>query len=382
MKKNFSGNKGEWSEPYVVLRLLADGKLFQADEDLNPSTEDFAHILEIVRGDLTATVQDDTSILFNYTNILGEQYNTVVDQPKLLNQAQRLLKSICAIKKKKGAFEIPSEVLDLKSLGFRRLTNPVSKKQKATKRDLGLKLDSPRTGIAHLGFSVKSELGAPPSLLNASEHTNIIYRVKGLSKEQAKIINNLNGSCKIIKRCLMIKQFASSIEYESYNSSVFSENIDVVDSALPQMIADLVKVHYFEQILLPRKREKSVFRNADKLCSAVELLSNKEPYINKNRKDFCEIKIKRFLRACALGLMPSTVWNGKDDASGGYIIVRPDGRLVALYVYNNNLFEKYLYESTIFERASTTKHNFMKLYPDVNTEDYFIKLNLQIRFNK
>ena len=382
MKKDFSGNIGEWSEPYVVLRLLADGKLYQADENLNPSIEDFAHILEIVRGDTSAKIHDSNNIVFIYTDNEGKQYNVQTNQAKLLTQAQRLLKSICAVQDKDGAFELPSEITDLKLLGFTRLTNPSTKQQKSTKRDLGLKLDSPRTGIAHLGFSVKSELGAPPTLLNASEHTNIIYRIKGLSTAQAEMINNITGSSKIIQRCLMIKELASSIEFESYNSSVFAENIDVVDSALPQMIADLVKVHYFQQILLPRERKKGVLRNADKLSSAVESLSKIEPYCTKKRKNFCEIKIKRFLRACALGLMPSTVWNAIDDASGGYIIVRPDGSLVALYVYNTNLFEKYLYESTIFERASTTKHKFMKLYPDESTGDYFIKLNLQIRFNQ
>ena len=29
------GNKGEWSEPYVAIRLLAEGKLYLADADGN-----------------------------------------------------------------------------------------------------------------------------------------------------------------------------------------------------------------------------------------------------------------------------------------------------------------------------------------------------------
>ena len=221
------------------------------------------------------------------------------------------------------------------------------------------------------------------ALLNASEPTNIIYRVKGLTKEKADEINALTGSRKIMARCRAILSNATSIEYEAYHSSVFADNLEVVDSALPKMLADLVKVHYFQQILAPRSPKKTgVFRDADKLSNAVELLSEKEPYASKGRKNFCEIKIKRFLRSCALGLMPSEEWDGKDDASGGYIVVLPDGRLVALYVYNTNLFEKYLFESTIFERASTTRHNYLKLYPAGDSGDYLLKLNLQIRFNR
>ena len=29
-----AGNKGEWSELYVLIRLLADGRLYSADSDL------------------------------------------------------------------------------------------------------------------------------------------------------------------------------------------------------------------------------------------------------------------------------------------------------------------------------------------------------------
>lgn len=383
MVKAFSGNKGEWSEPYVVLRLLADGKLCQADKNLLPSSDDFAQILEIIRGDTTAKMENGGVVVFSHVDQLGQRHNVQTHKDNLLVQANRLFKSICAVKDAKGAFELPQVASDLCFLGFRRLTNPAPKKQKTTKRDLCLKLNSTKTGLATLGFSVKSELGAPPTLLNASEPTNIVYRVKGLTKQQAGSINNISGSRKIMDRCRAIKQSATSIKYDSYYSGTFADNLEMVDSSLPEMLADLVKVHYFQQILEPRTVKKvGVFRDADRLSSAVSLLSKTDPYVSKSRKNFCEIKIKRFLRACALGLMPSEVWNGIDDASGGYIIVLPDGRLVALYVYNTNLFEQYLYETTIFERASTTRHNYMKLYPDGDTGDYLLKLNLQIRFNR
>jgi len=381
--RDFSGNKGEWSEPYVVLKLLADGRLSQADKDMLPSADDFSNVLEVIRGDTAGSLSDDGAVVFTFVDAHGQQHNLHTNQTRLALQASRLFKSICAIREKKGAFELKQEEGDLKFLGFRRLTNPAPKSLKTTKRDLNLRLKSPKTGVATLGFSVKSEIGAPPTLLNASEPTNIIYRVRGLTKAKIDAINAMSGPRKIMDRCRAILQNAESIEYEAYHSSIFADNLEVVDSALPKMLADLVKVHYFQQILAPRNSKKlGVFRESDKLSSAVELLSKSEPYASKCRKNFCEIKVKRFLRSCALGMMPSEEWNGKDDASGGYIVVLPDGRLVALYVYNTNLFEKYLYESTIFERASTTRHNYMRLYSDGETGDCFLKLNLQIRFNR
>ena len=45
-----TGNKGEWSEIYVLLRLLSDLKLFSADENLN-KTDSFLNIISIKRND-------------------------------------------------------------------------------------------------------------------------------------------------------------------------------------------------------------------------------------------------------------------------------------------------------------------------------------------
>ena len=381
--KSFSGNKGEWSEPYVVLRLLSDGKLHQADKDLKPILTDFATILVLSRSDVAARIEGDGRILFIRPEEKGAAHTVQVKQKDLKRQAQRLFKAISAIEGTSGAFVLPQEVEALKTLGFTKLTNPAPVKRKTQKRDLALKISGSHTGVATLGFSVKSEIGSPPTLLNASEPTNIIYRVKGLTAKQAEAINAMAGSRKIMDRCRAIKEFATAIEFEKYHSAVFADNLEIVDAALPKMIADLVKVHYFEQILLPRETKRSgSLREADRLSAAVIMLSKSSVYSSKKRKDFCEIKIKRFLRACALGLMPSEEWNGNEDASGGYIIVLPDGQLVALYVYNTNIFEKYLYESTIFERASTTRHKYLTLFKDEHSDDYFIKLNLQIRFNK
>ena len=383
-QKTYSGNRGEWSEPYVVLRLLADGKLYQADKDLLPSATEYADVMEVIRSDTRASIEAGGVVVFAHADFFGQQHTVHTDQTHLLAQAKRLFKAICSASDKKGAFELPSEAEELRLFGFKNLTNPAPAKQRAAKRDLQLRLKSLKMGTTlPLGFSVKSEIGMPPTLLNASEPTNIVYRVKGLTEAQAKAINDIGGSRKIMDRCRAIKQSATAIQFEKYHCHIFADNLEIVDSSLPEMVADLVKTHYFEQILMPRPSKKSGgFREADRLSAAVEMMSHEPPYCEKARKNFCEVKIKRFLRACALGMMPSDVWDGREDASGGYIIVLPDGRLVALYVYNTNLFEKYLFETTIFERASTTRHKYLTLVPDGDTGDYLLKLNLQIRFSR
>ena len=44
-----TGNKGEWSEIYVFLRLLEVGKLYAADAELNKIDDVFYNIINIIR---------------------------------------------------------------------------------------------------------------------------------------------------------------------------------------------------------------------------------------------------------------------------------------------------------------------------------------------
>ena len=50
-----SGNKGEWSEIYVFLRLLDKGQLNVADDRLNAIPNEFYRILEIIRKEMSTT---------------------------------------------------------------------------------------------------------------------------------------------------------------------------------------------------------------------------------------------------------------------------------------------------------------------------------------
>ena len=46
-----TGNKGEWSEIYVLLRLLADGKIYAADSEFNRLEDVYFPIIKIIRED-------------------------------------------------------------------------------------------------------------------------------------------------------------------------------------------------------------------------------------------------------------------------------------------------------------------------------------------
>jgi type II restriction enzyme len=102
---------------------------------------------------------------------------------------------------------------------------------------------------------------------------------------------------------------------------------------------------------------------------------------NQHSHAFYEYKIKRFLTDVALGMMPSKVWTGQYDATGGYLIVKENGDVLCYHIYNRNQFEDYLFENTKLETASSTRHEFGSIYRAEEGALNF-KLNLQIRFSQ
>ena len=82
----------------------------------------------------------------------------------------------------------------------------------------------------------------------------------------------------------------------------------------------------------------------------------------------------------ALGMMPSQVWTGKYDATGEYLIVKENGDVLCYHIYNRNEFEDYLLNNTKLDTASSSRHEFGKIYEEEG--ELYFNLNLQIRFIK
>ena len=145
-------------------------------------------------------------------------------------------------------------------------------------------------------------------------------------------------------------------------NAVFKENLMMIDSQMPTIVAKMLEGHYAE------------------IASDVTSLTN---YVIRTdslslSSEFYKHKIKELLCAVALGMKPATRWDGTDEATGGYIIVKTDGDVLAYHIYNRDSFKRYLLNNTKFERGSTSKHGFATLYEQDG--QIYIKLNLAIRF--
>lgn len=353
---DFTGNRGEWSEVYVLFKLLVDKKLQGADQHGNPNPQVMMDVLKVFRGKLEASVNKNIEIV-NAGHKFSFQVTDINTNVVKLYKA--IAKEEGIIKAKSGAFSVPQIEAFLRGLGCTQLTSAGTKK-----RDITVQIDDCQHGAKPIqGFSIKSEIGGAPSLLNATKATNLIFELDGLSDKDIKDINSIVTKEKIIDRCNLIKRLAKNINFDKFNNLTFSENLRGIDGDLPAIISYFVYAHYFE---------------ACSTCEeAVQWLEKQNPLNFKSTIHY-SIKIKRFLRSVALGMKPASAWYDEDDATGGYIIAKPNGALVAFFIYDRRLFDNYLMKLTKFERGSITKHDFMVVYKQGNK--FFVKLNLQIRF--
>lgn len=147
---------------------------------------------------------------------------------------------------------------------------------------------------------------------------------------------------------------------------MFDLNLQVIDSRMADILAELLK-YYFSG-------------KGSKTIDLLELVKIQNPcnYNGSLGHKFYDYKLKNFMRDVALGMTPSKRWNGKFDATGGYIVVKEDGELLCYHLYNHNEFQEYLLKNTKFETSSSSRYEYGEVYKE--SVEYYIKLNLQIRF--
>ena len=359
MKDNLSGNIGEWSEFYAFCFLAGQGIVYCANEAAE-KTGEFLPIKGFRRigsgGEAIAYLcAHDVIRVMDADNqvCLAE-----IPQKEFAKQAAYLYHAICANKQQR-TFVVPLTEEFMSKIYASSLKAPSD-----SKSDLIMSVSDIHTGIVTtVGWSIKSELGASPTLLNASKSTNFTYEIMGLDARYIDEINSINSQTKIIDRIRAIRDRGAMLEFHSLSNKNFASNLTVIDSTFPRVLADAL-LHYYEG-------------NSGLLSDAVSVLTDRNHYQMLNEKWY-EIKFKDFLVAVALGMKPATLWEGKDEANGGYLVVRKDGDVVAYHIYNRDDFKNYLLSSTKFDRASTSKHNFASIY--TREERAFINLNLQIRF--
>lgn len=358
-----SGNKGEWSEVYALLRLLGERKIHAGDANLN-KLDLYYPIISIIREEskrLEYKPNIDSHVVI--TNEEGTEYARF-PMNRFLNESLHLLEQIKSAST--AAFELPQTENFMKSIYCEKL-----KADSSSKSDIHIVIHDLRTGMRpQLGFSIKSQLGKAATLLNAGKTTNFIYQVTGknLSDNEVTRINSID---KHSERMRAVFENGCTLHFVDTEKSTFRNNLLFADCCLPAFIAECLLISYH-----PEHSSSSIKEVVERVAA-----NNPLHYSGNNVSLFYEYKMKKLLLDIALGMSPGTEWNGRYEANGGYIVVRKDGEIVCYHFYNRNDVEDYLYHNTRFEKASRTRHQYGSLYRGEDGKLY-MKLNLQIRFKE
>ena len=148
-----TGNKGEWSEIYTLLKIIADKNLFAGNSDLNKIENLIFPIIKVLRDESNGTYQ------YSYNSdlvvITGNEEEFRISINEFRENAALLLSKLK--ESTSSTFSIP-EVENF--INF----NCVSLKAKSSvKSDIRVVIHDQRTGTnPELGFSIKSQLVEPP----------------------------------------------------------------------------------------------------------------------------------------------------------------------------------------------------------------------------
>lgn len=357
------GNKGEWSELYTLFKLAADGRLYAADANTNKIPTIYYDVLQIIRKQ-----KDDKQkyIRNGSIKVISESAGTeiaTIPISEFKDNAELLLNSIKSVKTKSGAFEIPA--LD----GFiSKLKCNTPKAKSSDKTDIILVVHDAQTGSEPtLGFSIKSQLGSPSTLFNASGATNFIYELSGhtLTRPEKDIFH---GFKKFKDKFEYLDSLGINVSFVKADNDTFNSNMMLVDTNMSLIIGEMLENFY--------RGKANKVKELTGLCVA----NNSCKVSDENKDVFYAYKIKELMTNIALGMMPASPWSGKYEATGCYIIVKGDGDVLCYHIYNRNEFREYLYNNTKFETPSKSKHHF-GVIEEVDGKQ-ILKLNLQIRFVK
>ncbi len=352
-------NKGEWSEAYVLVKVLTDGVLFQGNGQLGASGDSPYEVLSVFRRDEGGLEKhyirdkDRVHVSFYGGGTLS------IEMSKFEKSTELILKEIKEGSGRSFALS-PSLWSLLNELSIKQIKAPSGEKT-----DIKVEIRDHFGGIKSLlGFSVKSQLGGASTLVNASKTTNFRYKVN-CSDEVAEQAQSVNRGKETVR---FLKDHGAEIQFSEVLNETYRNNLRLIDADLSLILGECLLEYYSSTGSL--------------LTSVLAALDESNPcrFPSDQGTSFYDYKLKKYLTESALGMMPGTSWIGKHDATGGYIVVKESGELLSYHLLRKNLFEDYLIENTRFETASTTRHVFGGLIKDAN--GYFIDLNLQIRFLK
>lgn len=386
-----TGNKGEWSEIYIFLKLMYEGKVYAADRDMNKLDDVFLNIIKIIREEIADHIID-----YKTGDIIKIYINGTDTEQEIPKEVFGEKAMVVWDKMNNTRGNISSEFIDdfFADIRITKLKAPAAKQTDffGGTQDITMEVMDYRSGITSIiGFSCKSENAGNSTLFNASaENTNFIYKITGNIDDD--LMNEVN-SLFVEKR----KKNKDTGEYGPKYEVATGERIrKLKNCGCDVEFVDVVKDNARRNIVLSGGQEMPIIlgnmlkhyywvgearSEYNSFVSAVEYVieNNVAQYSFDNIESIYKRKASDLLYNMFTGMRLGTSWDGKSSVNGGYIVVKRDGDIVAYHTCIADEFKDFLLNKLGFETPGATRHKFMEVYKE--NGEYFIKFNLQLRFN-
>ena len=338
-------NYGEWTEAYVFLRLLGNGRIYAADRNFERNENVYLDILTIIRyekehilefqREMEAVNATDNGIVFR-----------VLAARELTEKADFLYNAVRTVVSRDRKFSVPEIETYLTDLKFSQPKVPkLPRDIEATygkKTDIIIKtIDSSDHAVSTTGFSIKSHLGSPSSLFNSAIASNFLYEIVGCDEQEMHKINGRYISSEIGMFEYIKNNPDLTLDFRGI-SDEFRDNLDFVELRMPEILscAILTQIGYYGRAESSKTRD------------IIKKVAERNPIGVRRPETWYEAKMKDFLYASFSGLTATEPWDGRRKLTGGYIDVAPNGEMLYYRAVSDDVFNTFLYEHTFFDRPS------------------------------
>lgn len=336
-------NRGEWTEAYVFLRLLGDGRIYGASADLVKDELTYIDIINVIRDEpdkiliFERFIKDEIAYVQLYR---GDEKLKIITAPELNERATFLYEKIRNISAGNRKIEVPEIQEYMEGLS---IDSPKANLSDKAIEKYGAKTDiiiTTEDSFDHVrtvgGFSIKSHIGSSPTLFNCSSTSGFVYKIVGCDVEGMHRLNYKDGFLDIIRA---IKD-EYSLEFAGCRNDIFEQNIRMIDWRMDEILsyAMLMNAGYIDGL------------DSTSISDMSDALANLNPLGARNPSFFYETKLKNFLFASFAGMTASTEWNGRKKLTGGYIDVDREGELLYYRAISDDIFENYLFKHTYVDR--------------------------------
>lgn len=325
-RKRSRKNKGEWAELYAFASMLVDGKIRVWGHG-NKGAPGFVHLTE-VRRDVSRD-SEHVRIRGNHLDLIhaGHRIARSSISANLRKFRSEILRGASPRRGEKGAFHPPHGEALLRQLAF--ISDGVGGR---TKSDLHINVRDPLVGPTGLeGYTIKSFMGAPPTLLNPSGATKFKYSIK--PSVPAARLEMLKQMEDVRLKFQALDEWGYELQLSEMNET-FRMNLELIDVRMPELVAELLRYFVTKE------------RGGSSIPSLVSAIATRNPLRVGRPEIWYSHKVKDLLEASSYGMVPSSPWDGRRSAAGGLIIVDSEGRLFCFPHRSRDENRDFLYRTT------------------------------------